>query len=138
MTTPNTPDHSHIVVREQLDFGLDQDIPRHWVGGDPFKTRFFDAMSTLFPMGEKFFIVSVRAFKDQIDDPKLAEEVRDFTRQEAQHSLVHRQFNDRLAAQGIDVDSINAQLEQSLFVDIPKVTNPTQRLAATEIGRAHV
>ncbi|MEY4764869.1 MAG: hypothetical protein RI907_1542 [Pseudomonadota bacterium] len=127
----HTTEHAPIVVRENLDFGLDQDIPRHWVGGDAFKTRFFDAMSTLFPAGEKFFIVSVRAFKDQITSPKLATEVRDFTRQEAQHSLVHRQFNDRLKAQGVDVDAINAELEQSLFVDIPKVTTPTQRLAAT-------
>ncbi len=120
-----------MVVRENLDFGLDQDIPRYWMGGDAFKTRFFDAMSTLFPAGEKFFIVSVREFKDQITSPKLAAEVRDFTRQEAQHSMVHRQYNERLKTQGIDVDAITRDLEQDLFVDIPKVSTPTQRLAAT-------
>ncbi len=130
-TTTAPAEHAPIVVREQLDFGLDQDIPRYWMDNDAFKTRFFDAMSTLFPQGEKFFITSVREFRDQITDPKLAKEVRDFTRQEAQHSMVHRQYNDRLQAQGIDIAGIDKDLEQSLFVDIPKVTDAKQRLAAT-------
>ncbi len=130
-TAPETAEHAPIVVREHLDFGLDQDIPRYWMDNDPFKTRFFDAMSTLFPQGEKFFITSVREFRDQITDPKLAKEVRDFTRQEAQHSMVHRQYNNRLKAQGIEIDAIEKDLEQSLFVDIPKVTTARQRLAAT-------
>ena len=28
--------------------------PQYWLGGDPFKTRFCDAMSTIFPEGERF------------------------------------------------------------------------------------
>ena len=31
------------VVRKNLDFKLDQ-IPRFWFGGDPFRTRMFDAL----------------------------------------------------------------------------------------------
>jgi predicted metal-dependent hydrolase len=27
------------------------DIPRYWLGGDPFRTRFFEAMSMTFPDG---------------------------------------------------------------------------------------
>ena len=110
-------EHTHvpIVPRERLDFGLEGDIPRYWMDNDAFKTRFFDAMSTLFPQGEKFFITSVREFKDEVTDPKLQAEVRDFTRQEAQHSLIHRQFNDRLAAQGVDIDSIDRQLAEHFF-----------------------
>ena len=124
-------DHAAIVPREGLDFGLDGDIPTYWMGGDAFKTRFFDAMSTLFPMGEKFFIISVRAFRDGVTSPQLQQEVTDFIRQEAQHTLIHRQFNDRLKAQGVDIDNINAQLETMFFVDAPKLSTPTQRLAAT-------
>ncbi len=126
-------DHSHvpIVPRERLDFGLDGDIPRFWMDNDPFKTRFFDAMSTLFPQGEKFFITSVREFKDEVTDPKLEAEVRDFTRQEAQHSLIHRQFNDRLAAQGVDIASIDRQLAEHFFERLPKFTSRFQRLSAT-------
>ncbi|MCG8438771.1 MAG: metal-dependent hydrolase, partial [Pseudomonadales bacterium] len=39
-------------------------VPRHWNGGDPVLTRFFDALSVHFPEGERFFIQSVRNFKD--------------------------------------------------------------------------
>lgn len=124
-------EHATIVPRENLDFGLDGDIPKYWMDNDPFKTRFFDAMSTLFPMGEKFFITSVREFKDQITSPKLQQEVKDFTRQEAQHSMVHRQYNERLKKQGVEIDSINEQIETRLFVDAFKLTTPLQRLAVT-------
>ncbi len=126
-----TPTHAPIVPREQLNFDLGGDIPKYWMCGDPFKTRFFDAMSTLFPIGEKFFITSVREFRDQTTDPDLQQDVKDFIRQEAQHTLVHRQFNERLKAQGVDIDAINQRLEQMLIVDAPKVSSPTQRLAAT-------
>jgi predicted metal-dependent hydrolase len=91
-----------IVPREHLDFDLQGEIPRFWFDGDPFKTRLFDAMSTLFPEGEKFFINCVRDYRDQIVDPQLSEEVKNFIRQEGQHTKVHRDYNQRLAAQGID------------------------------------
>jgi len=123
--------HATIVPREQLDFGLGGDIPKYWMDNDPFKTRFFDAMSTLFPQGEKFFITSVREYRDQITDPQLLQEVKDFTRQEAQHSLVHRHYNDRLKKQGIDIDAIEAELQQRFFVDAPKVTTARQRVGIT-------
>ena len=76
-----------IVPREKLDFGLDGDIPKHWFGGDPFKSRFFDAMSTIFPEGERYFISCVRDYRDQVSDPKLLQDIKDFMRQEGQHGL---------------------------------------------------
>jgi len=100
------PSHYSIVPRQNLDFGLDGDIPKYWLGGDPFKTRFFDAMSTLFPEGEKFFITCVRDYRDRITDPQLQQEVKDFMRQEGAHGMVHTRFNDRLKTQGIEVDKI--------------------------------
>ncbi|HET7796978.1 MAG TPA: metal-dependent hydrolase [Nevskia sp.] len=104
-----------IVPRTEVDFDLDGDIPRHWFGGDAFKSRFFDAMSTLFPEGEKFFITCVRDYRDQITDPELQQQVKDFMRQEAQHGRVHKQFNDRLQAQGVRVDVIEAKTREMLI-----------------------
>lgn len=129
--SPVNTQHAAIVPRENLDFGLDGDIPKYWMAGDPFKTRFFDAMSTLFPMGEKFFIMSVREFQAETTDPTLKQEVRDFIRQEAQHTLVHKQYNDRLKEQGIDVDMLEQEEADFLFKQLPKFTTRTQRLAAT-------
>ncbi|MDE0856330.1 MAG: metal-dependent hydrolase [Nevskia sp.] len=109
------PQAQAIVPREKLDFGLDGDIPKYWFGGDPFKTRFFDALSTLFPEGEKFFIVCVRDFSGQIDDPQLAQQVRDFTRQEGQHGMVHTQFNNRLQQQGVNVPRLLERQKHIMF-----------------------
>jgi len=110
-----------IIPREKLDFGLDGDIPKFWLDNDPFKTRFFDAMSTLFPVGEKFFITCVRDFKDRITDPQVLRDIKDFTRQEAQHGMLHTQYNNRLKAQGIAVDAILEGQEKRLFGIIRKV-----------------
>lgn len=65
--------------RAKLGFQLDECIPRFWNGGDPYKPRFFDAMSLTVPIGERCFISSVRAYRDQATEPKLLQEVRDCT-----------------------------------------------------------
>lgn len=131
-TNPTTTTlHPPIQPREQLDFGLDGNIPRYWVDNDPFKTRFFDAMSTLFPVGERFFITSVRAFRERIQDPQLQAEVRDFIRQEGQHTMVHTQFNNRLKEQGIDVDAILAKQEDVMFGHVAKYFSKRYCLAMT-------
>lgn len=95
-----------ITPRRDLNFGLDGDLPRYWFGGDVFKTRFFDALSLLFPYGERFFIDCVRDYSDGITDPQLQAEVRNFIFQEGQHGQQHTQFNNRLKDQGIKVDQI--------------------------------
>ena len=104
-----------IVPRQNLDFDLDGDIPRFWFDNDPFKSRFFDAMSTLFPEGEKFFISCVRDYRDRITDPELTQQVADFTRQEGQHGMVHTRFNDRLQQQGVRVDLILEKQKSIMF-----------------------
>lgn len=104
-----------IVPRKGPDLGLDGDIPKYWLDGDPFKTRFFDAMSLLFPEGEKFFIACVRDFRERIGDPALAAQVKDFIYQEGQHGMVHMRFNDRLREQGIAVDRILERQKSIMF-----------------------
>ena len=123
-----------IVPRKGPDLGLDGDIPRYWLGGDAFKTRFFDAMSVLFPEGEKFFIACVRDYRDQIQDPELRAQVKVFMYQEGQHGMVHTQFNDRLKAQGIGVDHILEEQKRIMFgffrKKLPKVYTLGQTAAA--------
>jgi len=120
-----------IVPRERLDFGLDGDIPKYWWGGDPFKSRFFDALSVIFPPGERFFMTCVRDFREQITDPQLLSDIQGFNRQEAQHSMVHNQFNARLKTQGIDVDYLNGAVENLLFKGYRRWYSPGYTLAIT-------
>lgn len=103
-----------IVPRKGPDFGLDGDIPRHWFGGDAFKTRFFDAMSMLFPEGEKFFIQCVRDYRERITDPQMQADVRDFIYQEGQHGMIHDAYNRRVARQGVAVDAIEGRMKRIL------------------------
>ena len=108
MTDSNSTQQA-IVPRKGPEFGFDASMPKYWLDGDPFKTRFFDAMSTLFPEGEKFFIQCVRDYRDEVKDPELSRQVKDFIFQEGQHSMAHGLFNDRLRAQGIHVDKIEEE-----------------------------
>ncbi len=99
-----------IVPRKGPGLQIDDSVPRFWMDGDAFKTRFFDAMSTMFPEGEKFFIQCVRDYSDRITDPALKQAVKEFTYQEGQHGIVHRRFNDHLKAQGIDINHLEGLL----------------------------
>jgi uncharacterized protein len=79
-------------------FDLRTALAADWHSNDPFKTAFFNALSLTFPVGEKYFIDSVRAFEDHIDDPKLQRDVRGFIGQEAVHRREHRAYNMLLCA----------------------------------------
>jgi uncharacterized protein len=134
MTQPHAA--KPIQPREQLDFQLDSGVPRFWNGGDPYKTRFFDAMSLTFPIGERYFISSVRAYRDQITDPKLLEEVKHFTRQEAQHGMVHTQFNTLLEKQGLNVGWTQTFLDRKFKWQLkywPKAFNLSYTAAAEHL-----
>lgn len=105
------------VVRTNLDFKLDE-IPRFWFGGDPFLTRMFDALSLTFPDGERYFIQSVRLFRDQITDPELQKRVADFIRQEAQHGIAHDKMNDMMRKQNMPVDQFITRLNKMMGYDL--------------------
>jgi predicted metal-dependent hydrolase len=72
-------------------------------------------LSTTFPAGEAFFVESVRAFRAGVP-PKLAEEIKGFTTQEAIHSREHDAFNRRAAEAGYDLSKLEARVEKRLAV----------------------
>ena len=79
-------------------------LPRHWNGGDAFRTALFNALSMSFPAGEQFFIDSLRMGVARLPAEQRAaweDEVRGFIGQEATHRHVHARFNVHLAAQGL-------------------------------------
>jgi predicted metal-dependent hydrolase len=91
---------SSLTVRK-LDVDLSRGFNRRWLGGDPYRTHFFNALSMCFPLGEQMFIDSLRAVPAELlADPKLAAEVKDFVGQEASHRFAHVQYNAQLERQG--------------------------------------
>ncbi|GAC1373031.1 MAG: metal-dependent hydrolase [Aquirhabdus sp.] len=102
-----------IHVRTQLNFHL-EDVPRYWFENNPYATRFFDSISMLFPVGERFFISSIRPFRAQIQDPVLVEAVADFCQQEGQHGIQHSLYNDILVKQGTPVLDIIKKFSKML------------------------
>lgn len=96
MTSPSRmPEGMQLKVRN-IEFNLERQLSENWLDGDAFKTAFFNALSMSFPAGERFFIDSVRAFKDDISDAKLKKEMSGFFGQEGMHSREHRRYNEKL------------------------------------------
>lgn len=74
-----------LVVRRLL-IDMEAPILRHWCAGDAFRTALFNALSMSFPVGEQFFIDSVRnGFKALPSDrqERFRTEVQGFIGQEA-------------------------------------------------------
>jgi predicted metal-dependent hydrolase len=94
---------TRLVVRRLL-VDLETPFARHWNGGDAFRTAFFNALSMSFPVGEQFFIDSVRRGLQELrgaERERFAAEVQGFVGQEATHRRVHALFNRHLERQGL-------------------------------------
>lgn len=112
-----------------LRLSLDGKTPRHWLGGDGVSTQLFNALSIVFPRGEKMFVEAVRAHKDFATDPALKQAVRDFIGQEVNHSRAHVEFNDWLASLGLPIAELDREIEARMKQN--ERLSPMRRLAAT-------
>ena len=138
---------SQLTIR-RLDIDLGPSLPRHWCGGDAFRTAFFNALSMSFPRGEQFFIDAVRrgiAALPAGQQKAFEAEVKGFIGQEATHRRIHTLFNGHLEKQGL-VNHLQARadrrMSQTSSAD-PRhslgVTAATEHLTAilSEWGLAH-
>ncbi|MCW5648425.1 MAG: metal-dependent hydrolase [Ramlibacter sp.] len=92
-----------LVVRRLL-IDLQAPFDRHWCGGDAFRSALFNALSMSFPVGEQFFIDSVRNGHKALPaalQEKFKAEVQGFVGQEATHRRIHALFNEHLEHQGL-------------------------------------
>jgi hypothetical protein len=120
------------IVRRDVDFALDPaSVPRDWAHQDGFETTFLNALSLLFPEGERFFVDSVKRYKDRITDPELARAIIGFIGQEAMHGKEHRAFNELMVAHGYEVAPlVEARLRRFLRL-VRKTLPPLSQLAVT-------
>lgn len=93
------------VVRN-VRFDLGRVKRRAWHAHGQAVTNFFDNLSVFFPLGERFFVESVRKNRRAVEDPKLEREVRDFCGQEGMHGREHDGYNKMLAERGYPVEKM--------------------------------
>ncbi|MDX5299152.1 MAG: metal-dependent hydrolase [Gammaproteobacteria bacterium] len=95
-------------IRRDISFNLPADKVTNWHKTGLHVSQFFNSMSLFFPVGERFFIDSVRAFRDQVSDPELKQAMTAFIGQEAMHGREHDELNDLLHAAGVPVKAQEA------------------------------
>ena len=102
------------IIRRDLRFAFEDCDLRTWHPDGLHVAHFFNALSIFFPEGEKFFIDSVRHFRDRIRAPKLERDVKGFIGQEAMHSREHRRYNEALATAGLPIERLEARVKAHL------------------------
>ena len=121
---------TRLVVRRLL-VDMEAPIARHWCGGDAFRTALFNALSMSFPVGEQFFIDSVRngfkALPAHQQEP-LRAEVEGFVGQEATHRRLHGLYNAHLGRLGLVNEWEPRLREQQRLMD---GADPRHHLAVT-------
>lgn len=122
-----TPADLELVVRDRR-FGRERKLPRWWLNNDPIASAWYNALSLTFPRGEAFFIESVKAFREGTP-PRLEAEIRDFIRQEINHTREHVAFNRAATEAGYDLSEMERRLAENL--DEAKGRPPIANLATT-------
>ena len=117
-----------VITPRDRRFGREEATPRWWHGGNPYASAIYNALSATFPLGEAFFVESVRKFREGAD-PQLAAEIAAFTTQEVIHSREHLAFNRRAADSGYDLTRLEEKVRQRL--DLTRSRPPVASLAAT-------
>ncbi|MDP2228327.1 MAG: metal-dependent hydrolase [Moraxellaceae bacterium] len=113
-----------------MDFPLPEGRPKFpFFGGNPLASSLFAVFSGIFPPGERFFVESVRRFRDQIEDETLKAEVSGFIGQEAIHGREHEHLNEWFTAQGYDMAMPDRMIRFSL--GLLEKLSPTQQIACT-------
>jgi predicted metal-dependent hydrolase len=122
-----TPPDLTIQPRD-MAFGRDAPSGRWWLGGDPVGTAFYNALSATFPLGERFFMDSVRRYRNAAP-AKLKVQIAGFLAQEAMHTREHIFFNKQIADHGFDIAAMEDRTRARL--DFARTRPPLQQLGAT-------
>lgn len=86
-------------IRRDIRFDLPEDQIQKWhYTAGPIFTALLNTFSIVLPVGERFFIDSVRAQRHLIQDPELLKAVTAFIGQEAMHGREHEAYNNALFA----------------------------------------
>ena len=123
----NRPKAIGITVR-RLQFNP-QAIRRHYFANSPVMSHLLTALSSTFPIGEQFFVHSVRNVRDKVKDENLQAQIAAFIGQEAMHSKAHAEFNAAWRSEDYNLDRFQAWLARK--DDYVKNLHPKIQLAIT-------
>ena len=123
----NRPRAIGITVRK-LQFNP-KAIRRHYFANSPVMSHMLTALSSTFPIGEQFFVHSVRNVRDKVQDEKLQAQITAFIGQEAMHSKAHAEFNEAWRSDDYHLDRFQAWLARKN--EYVKNLHPKIQLAIT-------
>lgn len=112
-----------------IDFNFPQSIPKYFYAGNATATTFFAMLSGFFPPGERYFMDSVRHFRDRVTDKEQRAAISGFMGQEAIHGREHERLNELLAERGFDMRTPERFVKIGLKV--LEMLPPSTKLAAT-------
>ena len=92
-------DVDEIVIRD-FSFEFPEDLDPVWIPDNPVRSHLFNGFSLTMPYLEPYLIRSILRARDEVDDPRLIEDMLQFNRQEANHFKCHRRYNELLKANG--------------------------------------
>ncbi len=117
-------------TRRNLKFNLNPARALTWHQDGLNVSQFLNTMSLFFPVGERFFIDSVRKYRDVVTDPELKEAVKAFIGQEAMHGREHEVYNEAIASHGVPIEA-QEKFVADLLTFVQKHTPDAFQLAGT-------
>jgi predicted metal-dependent hydrolase len=119
-------DNPPVPIRH-MDFGFEkQPLQRYFYDGNAFASAFYMAFSAVIPQGERFFIHSVRHYREQINDAELEARVTGFIGQEAMHGKEHDAVNEAYEKMGFPLGRIDYAVREALKLLSKKLPKPAQ------------
>ncbi len=120
---------THITARIPL-IDWSKGFDRHWNNNNPASSHVFNALSFVFPQGERFFIKAATEVSRQeglVLSPELAVDIKAFVMQEAMHTKHHQHYNENLERLGYKNVAYN--YIEWLEKESDKHLRPIQKLA---------
>ena len=113
-----------------MDFQFSETMPKYFYANNATATIFFAMLSASFPPGERFFMDSVRHFRNRVTDKRQRAAISGFMGQEAIHGREHDRLNELLAERGFDMETPERFVKVMLSV-LTKLPKSTQLAATT-------
>ncbi len=99
----NSSKHEIPIRRPKFDFSksLVSRKPK-----DLIISNFLNSLSIALPLGESFFILSIKNYENKITDKGLLYNVKQFYGQESAHTFEHNGYNEMLKKHGYDIEKL--------------------------------